>query len=93
MFWGSIFLLVIGIGMIISSLDKSTLLIENNSGGLGYIAGPITLLCSFLTSFVVKDDPDELGHIGLNPTLNTFTGIMLLIAIVIVVRSWRHMDD
>lgn len=90
MIWGSVIWLIIGSGLIISTLDKSTLLIDDDNGSLGYLWGPLSLLFSFLMSFVVKDNSDGLEHIGFNPVLNTITGMALLIAVVIVVRSWRH---
>ena len=93
MIWGTIIWLIIGMGLIISSLDKSTLLIDDDNGSLGYLWGPLLLLFSFLMSFVVKDNSDESEHIGLNPALNTLTGVVLLIAIAIAVRSWRHRED
>lgn len=93
MIWGSIIWLIIGSGVIISTLDKSTLLIDDDNGSLGYIWGPLFLLTSFLMSFLVKDESDGLEHIGLNPVLNTLTGTVLLTAIVIVVRSWKHRND
>lgn len=92
MIWGSLFWLVIGCVLIISSLDKSTLLIDDDNGSLGYLWGPLALLSSFLISFLVEDDEGGLYHIGLNPALNTLTGIVLLLALAFIIRSWKNWD-
>lgn len=91
-FLGSILLGIIGIGVIISHLDLSTLTIKKDYKDSAVLS-VAALFCTFLSfagSFRVTDD-DDMSHWQVSPFANIATLIMLLFVVLVVYRSRKHL--